>query len=189
MKKIIALAFFIALTQFQLNAQGSASTKIFHGIGSYFSLYSLPTENSFSEEISYDYGFYYKFRYNLVDLGDNLSISTETNPSLGLDWVSGDGFFGIESPTYLSLNFGAGSTYDSDANLGLGLSAGYNLHFLPITGDRELYGALSAQVSIRYWSKVSLVEYFLRIEQFTKENSDGSSSGVFSIGVCKFLGY
>ena len=144
---LVALAL-IALSTNSLFAQG-AKDKFFMALGNtlFLDFFRLPTQNvltgiyvnqnngdlvgQYTAEkaggLSY-YTFGAKFRYNLVDLNDDKSISIHTQPALGLSFATGNwdntliGCFSI--PLMVGFNTGNVSTYKTSQNKGFGIALG-----------------------------------------------------------------
>lgn len=68
--------------------------------------------------------FLYAFRYNLLEPSENFSLGINASPSLGVSFAEG-GFGSFNIPAYLTLNFGAGSTYNTGSNMGGYFGIGY----------------------------------------------------------------
>ena len=66
----------------------------------------------------------YAFRYNVLEPSENFGLGLNVSPSLGLA-LSDGGFGTINIPAYLSLNFGAGSTYSTASDIGGYIGIGY----------------------------------------------------------------
>ncbi len=146
---LFAIILFISLSLSDISAQ-SFKDRSFHTIGTtYFTdYYASPLvayERSFfsGDETQYEtpWGFSimtfaYKYRFNIVELSDNIAFSTSINPALAVT-ASSVGMGSINVPLQLNMEFGAGSTYNTTANMGGYLGAGLE------------------------WNKVGLVNYDL----------------------------
>ncbi len=115
----------------------------------------------------------YTFRYNLVEVSDNFAIGALVNPGLGLSLLTFDtgvvdasyiGSFSL--PIMASLDFGAGATYDSGANMGGFFAAGIEYNVNPLFDGDEVIDEADATVSldkswvqpvlaagVRFWSR------------------------------------
>lgn len=78
----------------------------------------------------------YTFRFDVVEPSDNFGVGINVSPSLGLA-RSDNGFGSFNIPAYLTLNFGAGSTYSTASNIGGYFGVGYEFNKIDLisTGD------------------------------------------------------
>ena len=106
----------------------------------------------------------YTFRYNIFEPSDDLAISLSTSPSIGLTF--GDNGIGtVNLPFFINSEFGAGSTYNSSANVGgfIGLGYEYTISgILPfdLIDDGDIvegvtvgsWGEFVFKAGVRFWS-------------------------------------
>lgn len=149
MKLKICIFFFLLSTIGQLNAQSSFKDKFFYGPGITGALTSMPGQeiNSFftryEQVFGYAGGLNYSFRFSLYELNDNNSLGIGIIPAIDILGIYGFkesddiGWGGINLPIELSYNTGAGSTYNSDKELGVAIKGGIDLNYLPILMSKE----------------------------------------------------
>ncbi len=78
----------------------------------------------------------YTARFNALEPSDNFGIGINASPSLGLSYGTA-GFGSINIPAYISLNFGAGSTYSTASNIGGYVGFGYEFTKIGLLGGGE----------------------------------------------------
>lgn len=129
------------------NVSFSQDSKVYHAIkyGAYMEYFWSPvgqtdasfySTNSVQDSIVYSYdrytavslfNFVYSFRFDVYEPSDNFGIGINASPSLGVT-ISDDGIGSLNLPGYLSLNFGAGSTYSTASNFGGFIGVGYEFN-------------------------------------------------------------
>ena len=153
--------------------------------------------------------FHYGFRYNILEKGDRKSISIGIDPNLGI--LSGgffykskvSGLFSFSLPIELSVNLGAGSTYNAKGDNGFSIKGGINLNVVPIFAlssegeDIKKFYPLP-HITLSYMSFMGgndLGELFIRYNFAKSKKSMGVNSGefyppiVFTFGISKVIGY
>ena len=113
----------------------------------------------------------YRLRYNLTEMSDESSLSIFATPQVGLHVsITGDdnialpGFGTISLPIGISLDKGAGSTYNSSAEKGVSFKLGIEILYAPvIKGKNDYEGGKykgispsfipTASIGYRYWNK------------------------------------
>jgi len=136
--------------------------------------------------------FQYEGRFNITNINDNTAFSISLAPSVGLA-VPVDDFEGIANfniPLFANIEFGAGSTYDSDANIGFSLGIGINFTRFPLFGldlpdDSDFSKSHTTPIikaSLRKFSSKGnhLRDYFIHIWPFG--SSPGPTFGGSGIG-------
>jgi hypothetical protein len=118
----------------------------------------------------YDYSG--SLRYNFYEANENMALSVELDPSLGIDY-SNVGFCSFQLPLMVAIHKGAGSTYKASAEKGMFFAAGMNFMANPLVKS-DGSGSSSIKVKnnwisptvaagYRYWSaKNRLKEISLR---------------------------
>lgn len=193
LKQIFNLTFVLAIL-FTANTNVSAQSfadRSFHTIG--YSIYldfaRAPLANEFTSVYNSNtdeneivkvprevntisiFTFMYRFRYNLAEVSDEFAIGASASPAIGLDVNTGggDGFARFNIPFMVSAEFGAGSTYNSGANVGgfVGVGMEYNVFPLfganseAVEGEEGSYEYDKSWVQpvlgagIRYWSRAN----------------------------------
>jgi len=152
------------------------------------------TEYSF-----YDFGFSLGARYNLYDFTDNIAVGFEVAPEIGMmrsTEFNEEGFLGLMLPAFVSLNFGAGSTYDSDKNIGIAIKSGMQLIAGPLIIDtaRDLNKTNwmpVVQLSGRFYQKLKkrLAEVYLKYGRTSENTSFIDGNAILYVGGCYFIGY
>jgi len=176
MKKLITLSSCFLLLVNGLFAQNE---KIFHSTG--FSVYTdfmqAPatkytvsdgiTEKTYADQYSgvSIFTFIYNFRYNLVELSDNAAVTANVTPALGVFFTTNDdesGFGSLNIPLMAGYEFGAGSTYNSTANMGGFFRFGVEWTKAPLFITTENESDIEFESSwvepvvmggVRYWNK------------------------------------
>jgi hypothetical protein len=179
MKKLITLSSGFLLMASCLFAQNE---RIFHSTG--FSIYTdymqapvtTYTKNPGTiDEVSYAgqnsglsiFTFIYNFRYNIMEISDNAALTGSIIPALGLylsDGYAGNtGIGSLNIPLMAGYEFGAGSTYNSTANMGGFIRFGVEWTKAPLfvsseggTDDVEFESSWVEPVvqgGVRYWNK------------------------------------
>lgn len=138
---LLAIIVFIILSFNNISAQ-SFKDRSFNAFGvTYFTDYYASPLVSYqdpyayhSEEMQFDkpWGlsimtFSYKYRFNIVEMSDNVAFSTSVNPALAVS-ASSVGIGSVHAPIQLNMEFGAGSTYNTTANMGGYVGAGFELN-------------------------------------------------------------
>lgn len=150
----------------------------------------------------FDFGISYGFRYNIVDISDDFAIGFDLNPEIGfysgeLDQFSNDGLLGIHIPAFISLNFGVGSTYDSDKNIGVSIKPGVQLMMGPLVGiesstDFKKTALVPVlQLSGRFWKRSTnkLREIFIKVGSKPASREDSDGTFIAYLGGAYFIGY
>ena len=193
MKRIYTLIILsIAVSNF-VSAQGS-NDKIFHSTGAAaFTDYAQSPVSTFKYTSGYDingnpiqsttyaqfeglsyFTFIYNFRYNISEMSDNSAVTASLIPAVGV-YIATTGFssnggsdatgFGsFNLPLLLGYEFGAGSTYNSTANMGGFIRFGVEWTKAPLFYDSGDFGSEdvdiktswvepAVQVGVRYWNK------------------------------------
>ncbi|HMG15320.1 MAG TPA: hypothetical protein VK590_07745 [Saprospiraceae bacterium] len=131
-----------------------------------------------------------KFRYNLIDLNENASLSFHIQPALGLGFIGNDladgGWGSLSIPFMLGYNIGNVSTYNANKNKGFGIAVGVEyfsgallkssktleeITYTDIQGNQQIVsqdntGNLSTlfapafEISYRYWTKANKAHEF-----------------------------
>ena len=205
---------------FQLSAQDK-NDNIFQTFGYYLGGANMPAfeagpTNTAVQYRCYNMGINYQFRYNLFNTNDHNSLSLSAIPGIGIDggeyradnldltFGGISGWLGLHLPVMLSYNTGAGATYDTDKNYGLGISLGleYMMQPLFIVSDgndvsdfKQSYTNPFVQIGVRYWGKKTnlLREFFVQIKLL--KNKDGIEGDAIvrpysvNVGWIKFLNY
>lgn len=163
-----------------LNAQSLKDKSIFTLGWSVYTDYILsPVQEFTTENIDgVEYNFYHQdqgtgivsislnYRYNLLEAGDEFAIGLNAQPLLGISiFAQSEGVGHFNLPLFASLDFGAGSTYNSTANLGGFIGAGFEYYNAPVFGsgivgpegdDFETDNSWTQPMvsgGIRYWGK------------------------------------
>ncbi len=93
-------------------------------------------ENKYKHSAAFSFvNFSYSFRFNLFDPSENLGIGLNTNPNIGLS-VSDEGFGTFTLPCFLSMDIGAGSTYQTTNDHGFFLGFGYEINKIALFGNK-----------------------------------------------------
>jgi|ERR1041385_5456879 hypothetical protein len=109
--------------------------------------------------------FAYEARYNLTEPSENMAVSVKFTPTLS--GMANEGILGLYFPIGLGLELGNGATYQTSANTGFSVTAGYSINMTPlikagdVNTDADTYGATLKSnwscpyiaVGIRYWNK------------------------------------
>ena len=177
---------------FALNQSNAQSDKVFKKWGTTAGLF-VYSEN----QGSLDLGFFYGIRYNLKNLSDNFSVAVDASPNL-IGHISEYSGLGLKIPVELTLNIGAGSTYDSDKTYGVALGAGLAASFHPLIAfktdyrDVDKFG-LYPTVSLgfrRFKSDSSaLSEFSLRYFFIPSKELQEIPSFGLQVSWSKFIGY
>ncbi|NOX48173.1 MAG: hypothetical protein GXO89_14465 [Chlorobi bacterium] len=161
MKKTI-LSLFVVLALQTLNAQ-SFQDKFFMSAGWSLLYYTTPSNlypvlkqvgsdpvkyvpNGYNNEHhfnGYGVGYIIGFRYNLVELDDEMSISAEVPVTLGISFATevlnsdisvgpSSGFGNVNIPLVFQFNYGNGATYNSSGDMGFVAGFGLEFNFNPI---------------------------------------------------------
>gem|GEM_PF-1691303 len=211
MKQLNILATFLFLFFFS-NISICQSNKFFQDIGSAieYGKYSsfLPDYSTYE---SIGVGMVFGTRYNLIEIKDNVSIGLDPSLVLGLHFGSfsnpgttSKGYGNLQLPVLGSFNFGAGSTYDTEKNFGIGIAGGFTLHYAPLIGGGDVEGlnrlriGPSVKLAIRFWKSNSneLTNVFLRADSFSQLEGVGVPKRVIdtkaffiSLGYSQFIDY
>lgn len=117
----------------------------------------------------------FRFRANAVQPTDNLAISISGTPSFqfGFVWENPNdamSLMALNLPLMTELNFGAGSTFKSDANKGGYIGAGYEFHVSPLIDmdsefkGKKAWGQPAFAAGYRFWVKeTKLAELNLKL--------------------------
>jgi hypothetical protein len=157
MKKIIILS----LTILIVNSSFSQDSKFIHSLkyGMFTEYQSAPAsviligENFITNPITFQnepipiYGIeqntavsilnvVYTLRYNAYEPSDNIAIGINAAPSFGLS-ISNAGFGSINVPAFVSLDFGAGSTYSTSSGFGGFIGIGYEFTKIGLFGSGD----------------------------------------------------
>ena len=127
---------------------------------------------AWNTDVAQDFGItfldvFYRFRYDIFEPNDNLSVGLSATPAIGVTYTEWEGGGSLNLPIQIELGFGAGSTYNSSAEHGGYIGCGVEINKMPLfyTGD-PFYGEYPinfwAQPVIsggyRYWSKENKVK-------------------------------
>jgi len=111
----------------------------------------------------------YNCRFNLVEFSDELALSANVIPAMGLFIPFNDDVKGLGSvnfPVLLGFETGAGSTYGSSASLGAFVRFGYEWTKAPLIPETEDYPEIKlesswtqpvAQAGMRFWNKHNML--------------------------------
>ncbi len=77
----------------------------------------------------------YAFRYNFSEPDSEKAFSLSVQPALSVGFYSNAGRFYFNLPVMAGWDFGAGSTYNSNANVGGFLRLGFEYNVLPLLKD------------------------------------------------------
>jgi len=124
--------------QFRENAMqelGSSFYFLYPDDGAALNLFSLP-------------GICYSLRYPWHMRGDDLSITTGTYGTIGLNLSSLGSYFMLQLPILTEVNLGRGSTRQNPRNLGI--SAGFGPEITAITGVNAAQVNLSYSLAVRF---------------------------------------
>ena len=146
-----------------------------------------------------DFGVSFGARYNLFDLSDNVAIGFDVSPELGFfagELRSSDtGLLAFNIPAFISFNFGAGSTYDSDKDFGIAIKPGLEFIYGPISsGDVDDVDKINfipvLQISGRFWKRTNskLRELYLRVGRQSSDNFEDGQMIIY-FGWHYLLGY
>lgn len=211
---VLYLLSFFLLGSLNLDAQ-SFKDKYFHSLGYVFEYVKTPGvefENSGGHFQSkyYSISYQYEARVNIANLSDNSALSVSLAPSAGAAFstneLSGYGSFNI--PAFVNIEFGAGSTYDSDANVGFTLGLGINHTRFPLFGlglsddsdFKKSYTTPIIKASLRKFSATGnhLRQYFIHFWPFGSKQGMSFGSGsptedvntlILRVGMSKYIGY
>src|SRR5689334_4419462 len=137
----------------------------------------------------------YQGRYNILEPGENLAISVKAKPTLGFS-ISRDGLCGFYIPVGVGLEVGNGATYQSTANMGFTLTAGYALNINPLFKLGEVYdqmdnynnvdvkgswGSPFVSAGVRYWTKTNKLREINILYGFT--SNDDIPANAEQIGI------
>jgi len=125
-----------------------------------------PVTLVYQADWSFAPAFIYEARYNLTEPSENMAISVKATPTLS-GAFSDLGGIAFYFPVGIGLETGNGSTYQTSANTGFSITAGYSLNFpylLPLSqvkDEADLYnvkvkssfGCPYIALGIRYWNK------------------------------------
>lgn len=126
-------------TEYQIAPTGVkeafSTTEYNNSTGEYDPVVEYTYGNTMSMSIM---NFVYTFRYNIIEPSENFGVGINAAPNLGLSYSErGLGSFNI--PAYLSLDFGAGSTYNTASNMGGYIGFGYEFTKTDIIPLAEKY--------------------------------------------------
>ncbi|MDF1697246.1 MAG: hypothetical protein P1U56_15490 [Saprospiraceae bacterium] len=209
MKKSIVAFFVMCSFACLQNLNAQASSKLFQSVGYTTQVQKVPFEgvgfsgNSFSGRTWFvGAGFLYNLRFNITEMGDNSSIGLSSGLVVALDYGFDEdletSYGGLYLPIHLNYNVGAGSTYDTDKDFGVGLGVGLTPSYMPLFGNtalRELRLSPSVKLSLRFWAAGSnaLNEYFIRFDKYPSGNTelggDTSLPFMITLGKTRYIGY
>lgn len=114
--------------------------------------------------MSYDYG----LRYNVLEFGEDMSLSISSNPELSISFFSTGAFLGARGDLSLGFNIGNGATYAGIKDKGFVIKAGLDFSQYPLiqgSVDEEnqvpfLVGPM-IQVGYRYWNNSNTLREIL----------------------------
>lgn len=207
-----------------LNAQSFKDKSILTlGWSVYTDFIRTPVQEFTTEDINgVEYNFYHQdqgygiisismnYRYNLIEAGDEFAIGLNAQPLVGLSVFSNsEGLGHLNLPLFASLDFGAGSTYNSTANIGGFIGAGFEYYNAPFLGS-GIEGPESDNFDtdnswtqpmvsggIRYWGKKGnhcreiSVKYGWgkELDSEFSEDYDFKRSNTFRLAFVTFLNY
>ncbi len=152
------------------------------------------------------YTLIYNLRFNPVEFGEDMGIGINIAPAFAFS-ASEDGIGNINFPGYLTLNFGAGSTYETAKNFGYYLGAGleYNQLFVikyddnfgledPVEKPITTWTQPMVIAGIRWWSKNNVLKELSFKYGFGSNPKEASGSNVispktFQLSFGRFLNY
>ena len=116
----------------------------------------------------------FRLRANLVQPTDNMAISVTTVPAFGVGFTwqkpgEGASMCALNLPIMAEFDFGAGSTFKSEAKAGGFIAAGYEFIMAPMIPTGEFKGKLGWSEPVfsagyRYWTKFQkLMELNLKV--------------------------
>lgn len=145
MRKLLILAFTVAFTC-NINGQKIIQSIRYSAFADYFSTPSVVQEFQYSS-LKYDhiigtsyFTLMYDVKYNLLESDDKMALSFGITPTFGAYYSPVETNFGAGGysiPGYLSINFGAGSTYESVSDFGIGFGAGFQTMRVALFGDTK----------------------------------------------------
>lgn len=208
---LYVLSFFL-LGSLNLDAQ-SFKDKYFHSLGYLFEFNKTPGVElgNTGEHFQFKYyslSYQYEGRVNITNLNDNSALSVSLAPSVGLAFPTDDldGYGSINIPVFVNIEFGAGSTYDSDADVGFTLGLGLNHTRFPLFGldlpdgsdFKKSYTTPVIKASLRKFSSKGnhLRQYFIHFWPFGSKQGTNFSGDpedvntlVLRFGMSKYMGY
>lgn len=179
-KKLILLSLIV----FSTISVFSQDSKIYHSFkyGMFTEYYISPTgvesvyvtseynssTGNYEDVVEYEYGqrtaysiinFVYTFRFNLLEPSENFGLGINASPSLGLSY-SDNGLGSFNIPAYLSLNFGAGSTYSTGSNMGgyVGIGFEYSkMDIISLGDDDESLNGFDIEEPKTSWAEPMII--------------------------------